>query len=308
MDQAGTPLHHPVMVNEVCELLRDVPAPGVLVDATFGAGGHARALRRLLPTVSILAIDRDPAAASAADAPVTFVEGNFIDLEEILAAEGVDEISGVLFDLGVSSPQLDDPARGFSYRASGPVDMRMGREADVEASAIVNEWPATDLTRLLKRYGEERHARRIAEAIVRARPIQDTLSLASVVAEAVPAPARRYGHPARRTFQAIRIAVNDELTALAAGLDAAIAALRIRGRIAVISYHSLEDRIVKRRFARGAAGCQCPPGLPECGCGQSSELRLLTRKPLRPTQREIEENHRARSARLRGAEKVAVSR
>jgi 16S rRNA (cytosine1402-N4)-methyltransferase len=184
--------------------------------------------------------------------------------------------------------------------------MRMGPDADVTASQIVNEWPEDDLARIIREYGEDRLATRIARAIVRARPIDSTARLSTVVAEATPAARRRAGHPARRTFQAIRIAVNAELDAIASGLDQAIELVREGGRVAAISYHSLEDRIVKRRFAEGATGCVCPPDLPVCGCGQSAELRLLTRKPIRPTPHEVESNRRARSATLRAAERLAA--
>ena len=214
------------------------------------------------------------------------------------------DVAGVLFDLGVSSHQLDEAGRGFSYRQAGPLDMRMGPDAAHSAADIVNGFDVGELTRIFRRYGEEPLAHRIAEHLVRRRPFTTTDELAAVVAEAVPAAARRRRHPARRVFQAIRIAVNDELTAVADGLDAAIARLRPGGRVVVIAYHSLEDRIVKRRFVAGATGCVCPPELPVCACDHVAELRRLTRSPLRPTELEVAENPRARSARLRAAEKV----
>jgi 16S rRNA (cytosine1402-N4)-methyltransferase len=252
------------------------------------------------------------------------VTANFARLGELLAdpetRRWIDEHSGeghdgrpigVLFDLGVSSHQLDTPRRGFSYRRAGPLDMRMGSPAgdNVEprsAADIVNRADRAELARIIRRYGEERFASRIADAIVAARPIGDTVRLAEVVAGAIPAPARRRGHPARRTFQAIRIAVNDELAALADGLDAAIDALAGGGRIVVIAYHSLEDRIVKRRLVAGSRGCVCPPELPVCVCDAAAELRLLTRKPLRPGVDEASANPRARSAVLRAAERIAA--
>jgi 16S rRNA (cytosine1402-N4)-methyltransferase len=223
----------------------------------------------------------------------------------------------VLFDLGVSSHQLDTAPRGFSYHRAGPLDMRMGSGVGIgegagsgveprSASDIVNRADRAELAGIIRRYGEERFAGRIADAIVAARPIDDTVRLADVVAGALPAPARRRGHPARRTFQAIRIAVNDELAALSAGLDAAIDALVGGGRIVVIAYHSLEDRIVKRRFVAASRGCVCPPELPACVCDTTAELRLLTRKPLRPGVEEISANPRARSAVLRAAERIAA--
>jgi 16S rRNA (cytosine1402-N4)-methyltransferase len=306
----------PVLVTEVVELLAPL-GPGRVVDATFGGGGHAAALLAANPQARIIAVDRDPdAAASAFDDPrLQFISGDFADLDRLLAESGAPEggsdddpqtaIAGVLFDLGVSSHQLDTAERGFSYHKAGPLDMRMDRVAPLTAVDVVNEWPQDRLAATFRRFGEERFAHRIAAGIVAARPIRDTAHLADVVARSVPAPARRSRHPARRVFQAIRIAVNAELDALAAGLEAALGWVRPGGRVAVISYHSLEDRIVKRRFARGTIGCVCPPGLPVCGCGQTQELRSLTRRGVTPTPEEIERNPRARSARLRAVEKVA---
>jgi 16S rRNA (cytosine1402-N4)-methyltransferase len=282
--------------------------PGVVVDATFGGGGHTR---RLLDefgeNVTVVAIDRDPEAlANATALGVTAVQGNFADLGRLVGTVTDEPVSGVLFDFGVSSHQLDEPERGFSYRHEGPLDMRMGPDAPYTAAEIVNEWPADRLADVIYRYGEEPLARQIARAIVAGRPYQSTSQLSTVVAAVIPAARRRAGHPARRTFQALRMAVNDELEAVGSGLDQAIEILRPLGRVVAISYHSLEDRIVKRRFARGAAGCVCPPELPVCGCGKSAELRILTRKPIRPSAGEIEANNRARSAVLRAAEKVAA--
>ena len=303
MDHA--PFHRPAMAAEVVELLTPAP-PGVLLDATFGGGGHTAALLEARPDLRVLAVDRDPEALANAGPlgpRVTPVHGNFADLLGLTRSEGVDELAAALFDLGVSSRQLDDPDRGFSFRRPGPLDMRMGPDAAVSAAELVNEWPAADIADVLRRFGEEPFAARIAAAIVAARPIEDTGALAEVVAGSVPAAARRRRHPARRTFQALRIAVNDELAAVARGIDAAIDLLVPGGRIVVIAYHSLEDRIVKRRFAAGAAGCVCPPDLPVCGCGQSAELVLLTRKPRTPTAVEVDANPRARAARLRAAMK-----
>jgi 16S rRNA (cytosine1402-N4)-methyltransferase len=254
--------------------------------------------------VRIVAIGRDAAAAGeAASLDVEFVAGDFGDLHRLLDGRGVGQIDGVLFDLGVSSRQLDDPDRGFSYRHEGPLDMRMDRRQARTADEVVNGWDAASLADVIRRFGEDPHAARIAAAIVAARPIDSTVRLAEVVASSLPAAVRRRsgGHPARRTFQALRIAVNDELGSVERGLEAAIERLAPGGRCVVISYHSLEDRIVKQRFARGSAGCTCPPSLPVCGCGARPELRPLTRKPLRPVQSEIDANPRARSARLRAA-------
>lgn len=307
MDQ-GQPrgFHQPVMVDEVVEMIG--PAlPGIVVDATFGGGGHTRRiLEEFGDRVSVIAIDRDPdALANASALGVTAVAGNFADLADLVGPHVDVAPSAVLFDFGISSHQVDQPRRGFSYRHEGPLDMRMGPDAVDTAAEIVNEWPEGDLARLIRIYGEEPMAARIAAAIVAARPIETTTELSTVIAAAVPR--RRAGHPARRTFQALRIAVNRELDAVASGLDQAIDLVRPGGRIVAISYHSLEDRIVKERFAQGATGCVCPPGLPVCGCGRAAELRVLTRKPLRAGADEVAANRRARSALLRAAEKVRVA-
>jgi 16S rRNA (cytosine1402-N4)-methyltransferase len=299
--------HRPVLEQEVVDLLAPV-LPGVVVDATLGGGGHSR---RLLDEfgedVTVVGIDRDPEAlANARMLGVHAVQGNFADLADLVGAATEQSISGILFDFGVSSHQLDQASRGFSYRHEGPLDMRMGPDASHTAAEIVNEWPESRLTEIIRRYGEEPLARRIAQAIVVGRPYQTTSQLSTVIADAMPAARRRVGHPARRTFQALRIAVNGELDAISSGLDQAIEIVRPQGRVLAISYHSLEDRIVKRRFTRGATGCVCPPDLPVCGCGQTAELRILTRKPIRASDAEIEANNRARSAVLRAVEKVAA--
>ncbi len=315
MDQ--NPYHVPVMANEVVELLRPI-SPRLIVDATYGGGGHTRALLEAFPGLQIVAIDQDPDAIAQGPAgnAVRLVKANFASLDQIAAetckAGATDGssvppcIDGFLFDIGVSSHQLDEPERGFSYRRRGPIDMRMDRDAELGADRIVNNWSVDDIADVLWKYGEERLARRIARAIVAARPNTDTAHLASVVAEAVPAAVRRRKHPARKVFQAIRIAVNDELGSLELGLEAAIHWVRPGGRVLVISYHSLEDRIVKRRFAAGMAGCECPPDFPVCTCGRVAELRSPVRKALRPSVAEMERNPRSRSAVLRVAEKVST--
>ncbi|MGA8039573.1 MAG: 16S rRNA (cytosine(1402)-N(4))-methyltransferase RsmH [Acidimicrobiia bacterium] len=299
--------HRPVLAHEVAELLAPV-MPGVVVDATLGGAGHSR---RLLDEfgedVTIIGIDRDPEAlANARELGIVAIQGNFADLDTLVPGVTDAPVSAVLFDFGVSSHQLEEAARGFSYRKDGPLDMRMGPDTDVTAADVVNTWPEPDLARVIRRYGEERMASRIARAIVTARPIASTAQLSTVIAGALPAARRRAGHPARRTFQAIRIAVNDELGAVERGLDRAIGLVSPGGRVVAISYHSLEDRIVKQRFAQGATGCTCPPEMPVCGCGNTAELRLLTRKPVRPSDDEVAANNRARSATLRAAEKVAA--
>jgi 16S rRNA (cytosine1402-N4)-methyltransferase len=299
--------HRPVLEHEVAGLLAPV-LPGVVVDATFGGGGHTRRLlEEFGESVKVVAIDRDPAAlANARELGVPAAQGNFSDLGDLVGSVTQEPVAAVLFDFGVSSHQLDEPDRGFSYRHDGPLDMRMGPDAAYTASEVANEWPEDRLAEVIRRFGEEPLARRVAHAIVEGRPYQSTGQLSTVVAAAIPAARRRAGHPARRTFQAIRIAVNGELDAISSGLDRAIELVKPEGRILAISYHSLEDRIVKRRFTKGATGCTCPPELPVCGCGNSAELRILTRKGIRASAAEVEANNRARSAVLRAAEKVAA--
>lgn len=299
--------HEPVMVDEVVRLFAPA-ADGWIIDATFGGGGHSRALLRSFPLVHVVGVDRDPDALREApsDPRLIAVEANFRDIGTVLArADHEAPVDGILIDLGVSSHQLDVAARGFSYHSDGPLDMRMGPDASRSAADIVNTADRDELTGILRRYGEERFAGRIAEAIVEQRPFTTTRQLAACVAEAVPAAARRRKHPARRTFQAIRIAVNDELASLEDGLASGVSHLAEGGRFIVIAYHSLEDRIVKQTFANASRTCTCPPGLPVCTCGASPELSLVTRKAVKPTDVEIGRNPRARSAVLRCAEKVA---
>ena len=298
--------HRPALVEEVVEML--APAlPGVVVDATFGGGGHTRRLlSEFGEEVTVIAIDRDPQAlANASDLPVTTVQGNFSDIADLVSETTDEPVRAVLFDFGVSSHQLDEADRGFSYRLDGPLDMRMGPDAQVTAGDIVNTWDLGELSRIIRSYGEEPMARRIAGAIVDARPITSTAHLSTVIAQAMPAARRRAGHPARRTFQAIRIAVNAELDAVSEGLEAALDLIAPGGRVVAISYHSLEDRIVKHSFSARATGCTCPPDLPVCGCGNTAEMRVLTRKPIRASEAEVETNNRARSAVLRAVEKLA---
>lgn len=304
--------HHPVMSAEVVTMFSTVPA-GVVVDATVGAGGHARALLEAYDHIRIVGIDRDERALRAAGENLAdfgtrarLHHMRFDGITEVLRTEGVHAVSGVLFDLGVSSPQLDDPSRGFSYRHDAPLDMRMDTSSKMTAADVVNRYDEESLARVLADNADERFARRIARAVVAARPLSTTGELVEVIRSAIPAPARRAGgHPAKRTFQALRIEVNSELDALVCALDAAIGSLAPRGRCAVLSYHSGEDRLVKARFVAGATGgCTCPSGLP-CVCGAVTELRLVRRGALKPSAAEVASNPRSRSARLRVAEKIA---
>ncbi|MFO7549437.1 MAG: 16S rRNA (cytosine(1402)-N(4))-methyltransferase RsmH [Acidimicrobiia bacterium] len=298
--------HRPVMADEVVALLRPV-VEGVVVDATYGGGGHTkRVMEAMGERVRMIGIDRDPDAHREVVEGVTFLAGDFRHLADLLDKAGIGDIAAVVFDFGVSGHQLDESRRGFSYRLSGPLDMRMDPAQALTADELVNSRAADELAGIIRRYGEEPSARRVAAAIVANRPIRDTVHLAEVVASAIPARDRRRGHPARKTFQALRIAVNDELSAVADGLEAGLERLRPGGRCVAIAYHSLEDRIVKRRFAAGATGCTCPPELPVCGCGTVAELKILTRSPMRPSRAEVDANPRARSARLRAAERVAA--
>ena len=307
--------HQPVLLAEVLDLL--APRPGeFFVDATVGGGGHSAAiLPRLLPGGHLLGLDRDAAAVAAARerlAPystrVEIVQANFRDLAAILAARGIRGVDGLLFDLGVSSYQLDNPERGFSYQVDAPLDMRMGQDQDLTAAEVVNNWPADKLAAVIWKYGEERWATRIAAFIVAARqerPITTTGQLVAIIKEAIPAGARRSGHhPAKRTFQALRIAINGELDALQAALAELETILKPGGRVGVISFHSLEDRIVKEVFRNLSGRCTCPPGLPVCTCGRREVLVPVTRKPVAPAATEIASNPRARSAKLRVARRV----
>jgi len=306
------PFHHlPVMVEEITALFGTVP-PGIVLDATLGGGGHSERILATWPHLSILGIDRDERALEAATrrlapfgARVMVSHRRFDGLDDAMEALNVSSLSGALFDLGVSSPQLDEGERGFSYRQDAPLDMRMDRSQLWSAADVVNGYAADDLARVLQRYGDERFARRIAAAIVAARPIETTTRLAEVVVAAIPAPARRTGgHPAKRTFQAIRIEVNSELDALPDAIDQAIARTDPGGRIAVLSYHSGEDRIVKDRFRLAqTGGCLCPPELP-CVCDAVQTVRLL-RVPRQPSADEKASNPRAASARLRAVERIA---
>ena len=307
--------HCPVLLEECMQALNIRP-DGIYIDGTLGRGGHSEQIaRRLSGTGRLICIDRDQQALEEGAqrlAPwkdrITFLHGNFGDLAHLLDAEHLDGVDGMLFDLGVSSPQLDDPERGFSYQHDAPLDMRMDQSDALTAGIVVNQWPREEIRRILYQYGEERHASAIASAIERVRqvkPIETTLQLVDIIRGAMPAAAlREKQHPAKRSFQGIRIAVNDELTAISQMMQAAIPRLRTGGRLAVISFHSLEDRIVKSEMAAAAKGCTCPPSFPVCVCGKTPQIKLVSRKPILPSKEELDINPRARSAKLRAAEKL----
>ena len=306
--------HRPVLLEECIEGLAIRP-DGIYLDGTLGRAGHSREIAKRLTTGRLICVDRDQAALDAAQerlAPwmerVSLVHSNFCEIDAILDGLGLSTIDGMLFDLGVSSPQLDDASRGFSYMADAPLDMRMDRTDSLTARTVVNEWPREELRRIFSQYGEERYAGLIAAAIERRRaerPIETTLELVEVIRSAMPGKAlKEKQHPAKRCFQAIRIAVNDELSSVDRMLRAAVPRLNPGGRLAVISFHSLEDRIVKNALAEFARGCICPPDFPVCVCGKTPAARLVNRKPIVSGPQELEENPRARSAKLRVAEKL----
>jgi 16S rRNA (cytosine1402-N4)-methyltransferase len=306
--------HVPVLADEVRRLL-DVQPGQTVIDGTFGAGGHAAALAAdLRGEGKFIAVDRDPGVRPyfesfhrGAGVSTRFLRGDFADVFERMADNGL-RADAILLDLGVSSMQIDRPERGFSYASDAPLDMRMDPSGEHSARELVNGASERELTDIFKGYGEERYARQIARAIVRRRkeePFERTSELVETIKSAIPAPARfGEGHPARRVFQALRIAVNDELHSLERGLPAALEVLRPGGRLAVISFHSLEDRIVKRFLRREEHGCTCPPDFPVCVCGQEPTLRALNRRPIRPSAEEVAANPRAGSARLRVAQKT----
>ena len=306
--------HASVLLEESVEALNIRP-DGVYLDGTLGGAGHSLEIVKRLTTGRLIGVDRDPAALEAAGGRlsayrdrVTLVHSNFREIDAILDELHIDRVDGMLFDLGVSSPQLDDGSRGFSYMTDAPLDMRMDPGDRLTAREIVNTWPREELRRILFEYGEERYAPLIAAAIERRREqkqIETTLELVDVIRSAMPPQAlREKQHPAKRSFQAIRIAVNDELSSVSDAMRCAIARLNPGGRLAVITFHSLEDRIVKNAMQAAARGCTCPPEFPVCVCGKKPQIRILTKKPILPDERELEENPRARSAKLRAAEKL----
>lgn len=307
--------HIPILRDTVVSLL-EPKRGGIFVDGTVGGGGHAEAVLEQLPQGGKLyGIDRDGAAIEAASARLarfseafTAIRGNFFDMKQLLAQQGVTEVDGILLDLGVSSYQLDTPERGFSYHEDAPLDMRMDSSAPFSAYDVVNGYSAEELTRIIREYGEERYASRVANAIVRERekaPLDSTVRLAEIVKLALPAPARREPqHPARRTFQALRIEVNGELAGLSQALTDAHDLLRSGGVLAVITFHSLEDRITKQTFRTFENPCTCDPRAPMCTCGKTPTAKALTKKPIVADETELEENPRARSAKLRAIRKL----
>lgn len=309
--------HKPVMLDECIEYL-NIRANGVYVDATLGGGGHSsEILKRLGPDGLLIGIDQDQDAIRAAGQRLDKVQTqgryvlchtNFENIREVIRMRKLKAVDGVLMDLGVSSHQLDEGERGFSYQQDAPLDMRMNESQKVDAAWVVNNLSREELTRIIREYGEEKWASRIAEFIVKHREVQKistTGQLVDIIKAAIPAAARREGpHPAKRTFQAIRIAVNRELEVLEKTLREMVDFLNPGGRLAVITFHSLEDRIVKQIFKEKAQGCICPADFPQCVCGRKPEIRILTRKPVTPSERELNENPRARSAKLRVAERL----
>lgn len=310
-----TEFHHVSVLLEECIEGLNIRPDGIYVDGTLGGGGHSSHIAAKLTTGRLIGIDRDLVALEATGKRlepykdrVTLVHSDFSDLKKVLEDLGIDKVDGILLDLGVSSPQLDDGERGFSYMVDAPLDMRMNREDSRDAKEIVNTWSYEELRRILYEYGEERYAPQIASAICHRReekPIETTLELVDIIRGAMPAAAlREKQHPAKRSFQAIRIAVNDELNDLSKVLEAAIPRLNPGGRLCVITFHSLEDRIVKNAFAAAAKGCTCPPNFPVCVCGKKPQVTIVTRKPIVSGDKELNENPRARSAKLRICEKL----
>ena len=307
--------HHVSVLLEECIAGLNIKPDGIYVDGTLGGAGHSSHIAAKLTTGRLVGIDRDPVALAAAQQRlaaymdrVSLVHANFSEIDNALDELGIDKVDGVLLDLGVSSPQLDDGERGFSYMVDAPLDMRMNSADTQDAHDIVNHWSYEELKRILYEYGEERYAPQIAAAICRRRedsPIETTLELVDIIRSAMPPAAlREKQHPAKRSFQAIRIAVNDELGSVERVMERAIPRLNPGGRMAVITFHSLEDRIVKNAMANAAKGCTCPPNFPVCVCGKKPQVKLITRKPIVSGAEELERNPRARSAKLRICEKL----
>ena len=307
--------HHVSVLLQECIDGLNIKPDGIYVDGTLGGAGHSSQIAARLTTGRLIGIDRDPVALAAAGKRlepykdrVTLVHSNFCEMAQVLEDLGIDGVDGILMDLGVSSPQLDDGERGFSYMVDAPLDMRMNNEDALSAETVVNTWSQEELKRILYTYGEERYAPQIAAAICRRReekPIETTLELVDIIRSAMPPAAlREKQHPAKRSFQAIRIAVNDELGSVEKAMEVAVPLLNPGGRLAVITFHSLEDRIVKTAMADAAKGCTCPPQFPVCVCGKKPKVKLISRKPIVSSNEELEANPRARSAKLRVCEKL----
>ena len=307
--------HHISVLLQECLDGLNIKPDGIYVDGTLGGAGHSSQIAKRLTTGRLIGIDRDPVALKAAGERlepyknnVTLVHSNFCEIAQVLKDLDIPGVDGILLDLGVSSPQLDDGARGFSYMADAPLDMRMNNQDALTAETVVNTWSQEELKRILYTYGEERYAPQIAAAICRRReaaPIKTTLELVDIIRSAMPPAAlREKQHPAKRSFQAIRIAVNDELGSVEKVMEDAIPLLNPGGRLAVITFHSLEDRIVKTAMAAASKGCTCPPSFPVCVCGKKPQVKLISRKPITATPEELEENPRSRSAKLRVCEKL----
>jgi len=310
-----TEFHHVSVLLQECLDGLNIKPDGIYVDGTLGGAGHSSQIAKRLTSGRLIGIDRDPVALKAAgerlkpfERNVTLVHSNFSDMAQVLKELGIPGVDGILLDLGVSSPQLDDGARGFSYMADAPLDMRMNAQDALSAETVVNTWSQEELKRILYTYGEERYAPQIASAICRRReqsPIRTTLELVDIIRSAMPPAAlREKQHPAKRSFQAIRIAVNDELGAVEKIMADAIDLLNPGGRLAIITFHSLEDRIVKNGMAEAAKGCTCPPSFPVCVCGKKPKVKLISRKPITSTEEELNQNPRARSAKLRVCERL----
>lgn len=303
--------HYSVMLKECIDGLHIKP-DGIYADGTAGGAGHSSEIAKRLTTGKLLALDRDPVAVKTATERLqkypaaTVIQANFSEIQRVCAEQGVDKLDGMLLDLGVSSYQLDTPERGFSYRQDAPLDMRMS-QTGISAKDIVNTYSVAELNRIIRDYGEEKYAYQIAKNIVKARedkPLETTMDLADIIKSSMPAAARREKNPCKRTFQAIRIAVNSELESLSEGLQAAFEILAPGGRLVVITFHSLEDRIVKQAFAGWCQGCICPPDFPVCVCGHQPKAKLINKKPILPSEEELAVNSRSQSAKLRILEKL----
>jgi 16S rRNA (cytosine1402-N4)-methyltransferase len=308
--------HRPVLLDECIESL-NIKSDGVYLDGTLGGAGHSSEILKKLDKGTLVGMDQDGFALEVSGerlkkiqgtAGLVLIRGNFRNMARLLKDHGVNGVDGILLDIGVSSHQLDEAERGFSYQQDSPLDMRMDRTSRLDAATIVNTYDERAIKDIIREYGEENWAARIASFIIKARSerkLETTGQLVEIIKAAIPAPARREGpHPAKRTFQALRIAVNDELGALKEALDGAVQILKPGGRLSVITFHSLEDRIVKTEFQRREKPCTCPPSFPVCVCGKKPELKVLTRKPVLPSEEELEQNPRARSAKLRTAQKL----